>query len=71
MVIKAFSQVGSGGRKPEVHIKVVSDECGRVRKPRIVSMMVPEDLLVYEPLPDLSAEHTPEACASNPPEPSS
>ena len=46
MVIKAFSQVGSGGRKPEVHIKVVSDECGRVREPRIVSMMVPEDLLV-------------------------
>ena len=36
----------SGGRKPEVVIRVVSDECERVRKPRIVSMMVPEALLI-------------------------
>ena len=36
---------GSGGRKPEVFIRVVPDGCGRERKPRIVTLLVPEAYL--------------------------
>ena len=49
MVVKAWSQVGSGGRKPEVLVKLVVGECNsrdRVRKSRPMSMKVPEALLV-------------------------
>ena len=42
---KASGFRDSGGRKPEVFIRVVSDGCGRERKPRILSMMVPEAYL--------------------------
>ena len=42
---KASGFRDSGGRKPEVLIRVVSDGCGRERKPRIMSMVVPEALL--------------------------
>ena len=49
MVVKAWSQVGSGGRKPEVLVKLVVGECNsrdRVQKSRPMSMKVPEELLV-------------------------
>ena len=43
---KAWSQVGSGGRKPEVLVKVVIGEGNsrdRERKPRPLTLKVPED----------------------------
>ena len=46
MVVKARPQVGSGGRKPEVLIKLVVEEGNsrdRERKPRSLTMKVPED----------------------------
>ena len=39
---KAAGFQDSGGREPEVLIKVVFDGCGRERKPRTLSMVVPE-----------------------------
>ena len=45
-VWKAARFRDSGGRKPEVFIRVVPDGCGRERKPRTMSMAVPEALLV-------------------------
>ena len=39
---KASGFRDSGGRKPEVLIRLVPEGCGRERKPRIVSLTVPE-----------------------------
>ena len=46
MTRKAAGFQDSGGRKSEVFIKVVSDGCGRERKPRTLSMVVPEASLL-------------------------
>ena len=43
---KATGIPDSGGREPEVLIKVVFGECGRERKPRTLSMVVPEDRIM-------------------------
>ena len=48
MVVKAWSQVGSGGRKPEVLVKLVVGECNsrnRVQKSRPVVVIDPAVLL--------------------------
>ena len=48
MVVKAWPHEGSGGRKPEVLIKVVIGEGNsgdRERKPRSLTMEIPEDLM--------------------------
>ena len=45
MARKAAGFQDSGGREPEVFIKMVFDGCARERKPRTLSMMVPEDFI--------------------------